>query len=83
MIKKIIGWLFYIGGILGGAYVGVWMLFVKPILDVCQSFDTNTLTGTIIGAAVLKCLFAAPLGVAIIMVGCIIGTFIIAWSEEK
>lgn len=72
-MKKIIGVLLMIAGIVGGLYVGGWMLFIQPIIEACQAFDAGTLTGTIVGITVLKCIFASAVGSIIAYVGLLVG----------
>ena len=72
-MKKIIGVLLMIAGIVGGLYVGGWMLFIQPIIEACQAFDAGTLTGTIVGITVLKCIFASAVGSIIAYVGFLVG----------
>lgn len=72
-MKKIIGVLLMIAGVVGGLYVGGWMLFIQPIIEACQAFDTGTLTGTIVGITVLKCIFASAVGSIIAYVGFLVG----------
>lgn len=43
-MKKIFGVLLMIAGVVGGLYVGGWMLFIQPIIEACQAFDAGTLT---------------------------------------
>jgi hypothetical protein len=71
-----LGWLFYIVGIVGGLYVGGWLMFIKPIMEACQHFDAGTLTGMIVGATVLKCLFANPIGLFIAYMGVTLGNIL-------
>ena len=33
-------------------------MLIKPILAACAAFDAGTLTATIIGITIIKCLFA-------------------------
>ena len=72
-MKKIIGVLLMIAGVVGGLYVGGWMLFIQPIIEACQAFDAGTLTGTIVGITVLKCIFASGIGSIIAYVGFLVG----------
>ena len=72
-MKKIIGVLLMIVGVVGGLYVGGWMLFIQPIIEACQTFDAGTLTGTIVGITVLKCIFASAVGSIIAYVGFLVG----------
>lgn len=72
-MKRYIGMLFVIAGILGGLYVGGWVMFIKPIIDICKAFDTGMLTGLMVGHTVLKCMFAGAVGGIIYFIGVVIG----------
>ena len=61
-MKEAIGYLLMIIGIAAGLYVGGWLMFIQPILEVCKCFDAGTLTGTIIGVTILKCVFSGAVG---------------------
>jgi hypothetical protein len=69
MFKIILGWIVMIGSVVSGLYVGGWLMFIQPILEVCRAFDAGTLTGLIFGIAVIKCIFASTVGAVIIYVG--------------
>ena len=69
MIKIICGFTVLIGSMVLGAYVGGWLMFVRPILDACKAFDAGTLTGLMVGTTVLKCIFAGTIGGLIIYIG--------------
>lgn len=73
-MKKIIGFLLIIAGIVGGLYVGGWLMFIKPIIEACKAFDTGTLTAMTVGVTVLKCIFANFVGGIIAYAGYLIGS---------
>lgn len=73
-MKQIFGILLIIISVLGGLYVGGWLMFVQPIIEVCKAIDTGTLTAMIVGGAVIKCFLASPVGVLIGYIGTFIGT---------
>lgn len=75
-MKKIIGIILMLLGIASGAYVGIWVMFVRPILDAAYAFDTGMLTGTIICITILKCIFASVVGTAISYIGVVIGSYL-------
>lgn len=79
-MKRAIGFLIIILSIIGGLYVGGWLLFINPILEACQHFDAGTLTGTIVGVTIIKCVFASGVGTTIGYIGMLIG-YVLA-SEE-
>ena len=77
-MKRFCGRLLSIAGVVGGLYIGLWVMFIQPILTACSAFDAGTLTGTIVGITVLKCIFAGTVGSLIayagITIGCIINS---------
>ena len=72
-MKRFIGNLIILAGILGGAYVGGWLMFIKPIIEACKAFDAGILTGLMIGTTIIKMLLAGTVGCAIYYIGVIIG----------
>lgn len=73
-MKYIIGWIVLIGSVVGGLYVGGWLMFIQPIIEACKAFDAGTLTGLIVGTTVLKCIFASTVGALIVWIGSSIAT---------
>jgi len=61
-MKNIIGVLLIALGIIGGLYVGLWLLFIQPIMVACVAYDMGTLTATIIGTTIIKCILASVVG---------------------
>ena len=61
-----------------GIYVGGWIMFIKPIINLIHMFDAGTLTGAIIGITIFKCLFSGTVGALIAYVGSAIGIVIAA-----
>lgn len=76
-MKEAIGYLLMIIGIAAGLYVGGWLMFIQPILEVCRCFDAGTLTGTIIGVTILKCVFSGAVGSIIALLGVVLGSVVI------
>ena len=72
-----IGMLIIIASILGGLYIGIWCMFVQPIIEACRAFDTGILTGMIIGTTILKCIFSGTIGTSIAYIGYYIGMSLI------
>lgn len=69
MFKIIMGWSVLIGSIVGGLYVGGWLMFIQPIIEACKAFDAGTLTGLMIGITVLKCIYASAVSGFIVSIG--------------
>lgn len=74
--RKIIGALLIIAGVVGGLYVGGWLMFVQPIMETCRAFDAGTLTGVMVGTTIFKCVLASPVGSVIAYIGVVLGTII-------
>lgn len=72
-MKKFFGYVFVFAGIILAFYVGGWVMFIQPIMDACRHFDAGTLTGAIVGATVLKCVFASTVGTIIAYAGILSG----------
>lgn len=75
--RRILGGIFIIGGFALAAYLGLWEMFIKPIMDACAHFDEGTLTGMIIGKTVLKCVFASAVSGITLFTTSTIGTWLI------
>ena len=69
MRRTVLGWIVFIGSIVSSAYVGGWLMFIKPIIEVCKAFDAGTLTGVMVGTTALKCVFASTIGAVIFYTG--------------
>ena len=54
------------------AYVGLWLMFIKPIFDCCEAIDMGTLSGGLVAITIIKCLFAGVAGTVIYMIGAMI-----------
>lgn len=74
-MKKIIGNILIYFGYACCLYVGGWLMFIQPIIQACQTFDAGTLTGSIIGITIAKCLFSGLFG-GLALPGVVIGAVI-------
>lgn len=72
IIAIIIIWL----GCVLALYVGGWLMFIKPIIDVILAFQAGIVTGSMIALAIIKILFASIVGGIIAYIGFIIAAFI-------
>lgn len=68
-MKNIIAIIILALSVILAAYVGLWLMFIDPILYACSCFDAGTLTGTVIGMTILKCAFASPVAGIIMFIG--------------
>ena len=82
-MKIIMGWIIFVASIIGGIYVGGWLMFIQPIIEACKHFDAGTLTGLIVGATILKCIFAGAVGGIIVHIGSIIATALFKSSRKR
>ena len=71
-----IHWIVFIIGVIVSLYVGGWVMFIQPIIDACKHFDAGTLTGAIVGATVLKCIFATTVGSLLICLSSFIAAIV-------
>jgi hypothetical protein len=72
-VKIVIGGIIIVGSIIAAAYVGIWEMFIGPIIEACKAFDAGTLTGLMVGKTVLKCFFASTVSGLILWIGPMIG----------
>ena len=71
-MKNILYKIFQLINIALTAYVGLWLMFIKPIFDCCTAIDMGTLTGELVAISIVKCLFAGVVGTVIYMIGAMI-----------
>lgn len=75
-MRQILAVLMFIVGIVAACYLGGWVMFIKPIIDCCRAFDGGTLTGLMVGVAVLKCVFAGAVASIIFWVGFLVAAVV-------
>ena len=75
-IKVILAVLIFVGGIVAAIYFGLWVMFIKSILTACAAFDAGTLTATLAGWTVIKCLLASAVASLIVWIATTISTFL-------
>lgn len=73
-MRNFISTLILIASIVVAAYVGGWLMFIKPLLAVAAAYDAGVLTGMIIVKTIIKCIFASFAGAAISTIGCLISS---------
>lgn len=57
--RTVLGVLIMVIGFAIAGYMGIWEMFIGPIIDACKHFDAGTLTGLIVGKTIIKCVFAS------------------------
>ena len=72
-VRTVLGVLIMVVGFAIAGYIGIWEMFIGPIIDACKHFDAGTLTGLIIGKTVIKCIFASTVSSLIAWVSYITG----------
>lgn len=75
VLKVIFSVLIFVGGIVAAIYFGLWVMFIKPILLACAAFDAGTLTATLVGWTVIKCLLASAVASLIVWITASIAAF--------
>lgn len=66
-MRETLFWITIIFGVALGIYTGGWLLFIKPIIAVGVAYGAGTLTGSMIGWTIIKCLVFAPIVAKVIM----------------
>lgn len=61
-MKKVIGIILIIIGVVLGLYLGLWQMFIGGILAIAKAIDGNSLTATLVAWNVVKILLASPIG---------------------
>ena len=77
-----IGTLVLIISIILGLYVGGWIMFIQPIINVAKAFDSGVLTGSMIITSIVKCIFASPVGGFIYFIGNLICSVLLMLSTD-
>lgn len=72
-MKKIIGILLIIIGVLLGLYLGLWQMFIGGIIAIANAFDNGSLTGTLIAWNIVKIILATPVGGTVFYILTVIG----------
>lgn len=76
MVKALFAIMIFIGGIILAIYFGLWVMFIKAILTACAAFDAGTLTATLVGWTVIKCLLASAVSSLIVWITTTISAFL-------
>lgn len=58
-VRTVLGVLIMVVGFAIAGYMGIWEMFIGPIIDACKHFDAGTLTGLMVGKTIIKCVFAS------------------------
>lgn len=76
-VRTVLGVLIMVVGFAIAGYMGIWEMFIGPIIDACKHFDAGTLTGLMVGKTIIKCIFASTVSSLIAWVSYITGMSII------
>lgn len=68
-MRKFIGRLFSICGVAGGLYVGLWLMCIKPIINIIEFTSNDAMTTGLWVSSILKIVFALSVGGAIAFAG--------------
>lgn len=52
-VRTILGCLILAAGVLGGLYVGLWLTFAQPLLDLCELYEVGALTVVHVARAIV------------------------------
>ena len=76
-VRTVLGVLIMVVGFALAGYIGIWEMFIGPIIDACKHFDAGTLTGLMVGKTIIKCIFASTVSSLIAWLSYITGMSII------
>lgn len=76
-VKIIFAFIIIIVGIVAAIYYGLYVMFIQSIMSACAAFDSGTLTASIVGLTVIKCIFASTVAGLIVSVSCAVAKFLV------
>lgn len=76
-VRTVLGVLIIVVGFAIAGYMGIWEMFIGPIIDACKHFDAGTLTGLMVGKTIIKCIFASTVSSLIAWLSYFVGMSII------
>ena len=76
-VRTVLGVLIMVVGFALAGYIGIWEMFIGPIIDACKHFDAGTLTGLMVGKTIIKCIFASTVSSLIAWLSYFVGMSII------
>lgn len=80
-LRKIIGNMIMLLGVAVGLYVGLWLMFIRPIIETAAAFDNGTITAMMVAGAILQVLLSTGTGSVIAGIGIIAGAAVKEWGE--
>lgn len=76
VIKIVLALSIIVAGIAAAIYYGLWVMFIQSIISACAAFDAGTLTASVVGWTVIKCIFASTVAGIILSAACAIAKFL-------
>jgi hypothetical protein len=61
-MKTILGILFVLAGVVGGLYVGVYLMFICGIIQIIEQIRAENLQASIVALGIVKIMFAGLVG---------------------
>lgn len=74
--REILKVIIIVGGICSGIFVGVYLMLICPIMNICAAVDAGNITATLIGWSIIKIILALPTTWAIWVVSLTIGAIL-------
>ena len=75
-MKKILGWILIVGGVVLGLYVGLYVLFIGGIIGIIEELKSKDIDSMVIALDVCKLIFATPIGGLVAMLFVMPGSLI-------
>lgn len=72
----------FISGFIASMYIYFWLMFLKPIIILCQAVDHGVLTGKILGITIAKVVLGSLPAGFVFLLGYILGKVILAYGRK-
>lgn len=76
VIFRTCGVLISIGGVFAGLYIGLWKMFLLPIIDIVSAIETGAFTTSLVLPCMIKIFLSSPAGIIIAAIGLDIGFYL-------
>lgn len=72
----------FISGFIASMYIYFWLMFLKPIIMLCQAVDQGVLTGKIIEITIAKVVLGCLPASFVFLLGYILGKIILEFGRK-
>lgn len=76
VLYKTCGVTISIGSVFAGLYVGLWKMFIMPMISIVSAIEAGAFTGSLAFNCIIKILFSSSVGVIIAAIGLEVGFYL-------